>query len=113
MHHPVHMQATAAVKTLRTTCRAVMSPMYAACSSQMVRPHSDLVFVEFVQNDLYRYGGVLLLCTCMSAVIACLASVDCSRTVLTCCSAPCSRDMHLPPHAMPPPKAGCRVQAKT
>ena len=38
---------------------AVMSPMYAACTSQMVRPSSDLVFVEFVQNDLYKGSSAL------------------------------------------------------
>ena len=37
-----------------------MSPMYAACTSQMVKPQSDLVFVEFVQNDLHRGGGAVL-----------------------------------------------------
>lgn len=39
---------------------AIMSPMYAACTSQIVKPASDLVFVEFVQNDLYRQNGALL-----------------------------------------------------
>ena len=34
-----------------------MSPMYAACTSEIV-PSSDLVFVEFVQNDGFRTGGV-------------------------------------------------------
>ena len=37
-----------------------MSPMYAACTSQMVPPTADLVIIEFVQNDMYRSGGVFL-----------------------------------------------------
>ena len=38
---------------------AVMSPMYASCTTRLVKESADLVFVEFVQNDLYRAGGML------------------------------------------------------
>jgi hypothetical protein len=41
-----------------------MSPMYAACTAKMLKPHSDLVFIEFVQNDLYRSNGAHALVLC-------------------------------------------------
>ena len=55
-----------------------MSPMYAACTSQMVKPQSDLVFVEFVQNDLHRGGGALFaVATSRSRAMACLRALPC------------------------------------
>jgi hypothetical protein len=43
---------------------ACMSPIYAACTSKLVKPTVDLVFVEFVMNDLFRKGGVVLCRSC-------------------------------------------------
>jgi hypothetical protein len=37
-----------------------MSPIYAACTSKLVKATVDLVFVEFVMNDLFRKGGAVL-----------------------------------------------------
>ena len=46
-----------------------MSPMYAACTSQMVPPTADLVIIEFVQNDMYRSGGELRLVSELSCAL--------------------------------------------
>ena len=58
-----------------------MTPMYAACTSQMVPNTSDLVFVEFVVNDMYRGGGALPCASTWESV---------KRLCNTCCTRPAS-----------------------
>ena len=50
-----------------------MTPMFAACTSQMVPSSSDLVFIEFAVNDLHRGDGALAAQCCQSG-----------RVLLTC-----------------------------
>ena len=60
-----------------------MTPMYAACTTQMVPNTSDLVFIEFVANDMYRSGGVHTDCNRQAAG---LMSYGCTPRRWSTCS---------------------------